>query len=288
MQERDANFTHPTEAFSENLLRCRRLKHPSKIHIAHLNINSLRNKFLQLTELVEKNLDVLLISETKLDSSFTTAQFVIDGYHTPFRHDRNGKGGGLICFINENIICNRLEVESIPNDIEIMFIELNLRNHKWLLVSTYRPPNQCPEYFVKYITQTVSKLNYDNVVILGDVNLEPNNNQLEPLRTDLDLHNLIKEPTCFKSIDNPTCIDHIWVNQKNRFINSNTFETGLSDFHKMTITTLKASVPKRSPKIISYRDYKRFDKQTFKNDLKQSLETNGSNLNYYNFESKLQ
>ena len=40
--------------------------------------------------------DVFMISETKLDDSFPEGQFFIDGYHTPFRYDRNGNGGGIL------------------------------------------------------------------------------------------------------------------------------------------------------------------------------------------------
>ena len=38
--------------------------------IAHLNINSLRNKFDLLANQITGNVDVLVISETKLDASF--------------------------------------------------------------------------------------------------------------------------------------------------------------------------------------------------------------------------
>ena len=67
--------------------------------IAHLNINPLRNKFKFLISLIKDNIDVLMISETKLDESFPTNQFMINGFSAPFRLDRNDKGGGIILFI---------------------------------------------------------------------------------------------------------------------------------------------------------------------------------------------
>ena len=78
-------------------------------------------------------------------------------------------------------------------------------------------------------------------------------------KTDQCLHNLIKEPTCFKSIQNQSCIDHIYVTDKRRFINSETVETGLSDWHKMIVTTLNTSIPKKEPRIMQYRNYKNFN-----------------------------
>ena len=50
--------------------------------IARLNINSLRNKFASLSTMIKDNIDVLLISQSKIDSSFSTAQFHID--HSAF------------------------------------------------------------------------------------------------------------------------------------------------------------------------------------------------------------
>ena len=38
--------------------------------------------------------DILLISETRLDSSFLVNQFLIDGFTPPYRLDRNANDGG--------------------------------------------------------------------------------------------------------------------------------------------------------------------------------------------------
>ena len=84
------------------------------------------------------------------------------------------------------------------------------------------------------------------------------------------LKNLIKVPTCFKS-DNPKCIDLILTNKHHSFQDSSAIETGLSDFHSMIVTILKGGFVKRGPKIIIYRDYKKFDVNTFRDDLKDSL-----------------
>ena len=36
-----------------------------------------------------------LISETKVDNTFSVSQFCVPGYSVPFRLDRTGKGGGI-------------------------------------------------------------------------------------------------------------------------------------------------------------------------------------------------
>ena len=73
------------------------------IIIDHLNINSMRNKFV-LVENIIKAFDIFLISESKLDCTFPLNQFYIAGFKQ-FRRDRNQFGGGLMLYINKNIPC---------------------------------------------------------------------------------------------------------------------------------------------------------------------------------------
>ena len=93
--------------------------------IAHLNINSLRNKFVELTKIVKGNIDVILISETKLDSSFPSSQFLIEGYTSPYRLDRKeGReiGGGILLFVRHDIPSKPLKTNFSKEGI---FVELN-------------------------------------------------------------------------------------------------------------------------------------------------------------------
>lgn len=71
----------------------------NKIIIGHLNINSIRNKFDRFVDKVKGNLDILMISETKLEDSFPMGQFYIDRFGTPIRLDRNKNGGSITLFV---------------------------------------------------------------------------------------------------------------------------------------------------------------------------------------------
>ena len=51
-------------------LRNNKLSHPKCVSLAHLNMNSIRNKFSSIPHLIDNNLDIFAIAETKLDSSF--------------------------------------------------------------------------------------------------------------------------------------------------------------------------------------------------------------------------
>ena len=69
------------------------------IVVGHLNINSTKNKFDFLAHQVKGDIDILMVSETKLDESFPPSQFFLDGYRAPFRFDRNGNDGGISLYI---------------------------------------------------------------------------------------------------------------------------------------------------------------------------------------------
>ena len=80
--------------FSE--VKNHKLEKPKNITIGHLNVNSLRNKFISCFDwgVRQSKLDIFLVSETKIDHSFPNQQFLIDGYKT-YRRDRNSFGGCL-------------------------------------------------------------------------------------------------------------------------------------------------------------------------------------------------
>ena len=72
--------------------------------------------------------DNLLISETKLDSSFPLNQCHIDGFTTPYRLDRNQNGGGIMLYIRDDIPSKSLTDIKLDNEIENILIEINLRS----------------------------------------------------------------------------------------------------------------------------------------------------------------
>ena len=86
-----------------------------------------------------------------------------------------------------------------------------------------------------------------------------------------NLQSLIKQPTCYKNPSRPTCIDLILTNVPRSFQSTCVIETGLSDFHLMTLTVMKKSFKKFQPRIINYRSYKHFSNGTFRKDLIDKL-----------------
>ena len=69
------------------LLKNLKLKNTNRHILGHLNINSIVGKFDNLKIRIENNIDILVLTETKIDSSFPNAQFRIDRSSAPFRLD---------------------------------------------------------------------------------------------------------------------------------------------------------------------------------------------------------
>ena len=114
-----------------------RSKYPCNLVLTHLNINSIRLEFYEFYEILSGNgIDIVGISETKIDASFTNAQFSIPGFKM-YRQDRDakGNGGGLIVYIKDSIPHRQLKgYTGITNCIEHMSFEISFNKCKWFLV----------------------------------------------------------------------------------------------------------------------------------------------------------
>ena len=84
------------------------MQNMNRIIIGHLNINFLRNKFKNLQEQINGNMDILLIQETKFDNSFPNRQFLIKGYSAPYRLDRDAQGGEVLLFMTYSTSDNEI------------------------------------------------------------------------------------------------------------------------------------------------------------------------------------
>ena len=81
------------------------------------------------------------------------------------------------------------------------------------------------------------------------------------------LSSLIRESTCYKNLQNPSCLDLFLTNSTNSFQHSSAVETSLSDFHRMIVTVMKTSFQWLPPKTRHYRDYSNYDNNSLFNEL---------------------
>ena len=259
------------ESSSYMILKNLKSKNNNRIIFAHININSLRNKFDMISDLVKGNIDILLISETKIDDTFLTSQFYIPGFSTPYRLDRSvngGHGGGLLLYCRDDIPTKQIPSQMF-GDIESIAVEINIYKKKWLVYGTYNPNKSLITNHLSILRKSLDHYSpfYDNVILLGDFNSEVSNDVMEDFCELFNLKNLVKEPTCYKNPENPSCIDLILTNRSLSFQDTNVIETGLSDFHKLTATVLKTYFKKKAPKIITYRNYKKFSALQFREEI---------------------
>ena len=144
------------------------MQNPKNIVKGHLNVNSLRNKFEAVEELVQNKVDVCFLSERKVDETFPNQQFLINGYKL-FRRDRNCHGGGVLCYINESIPSESVNVEGIVKEREIVLIEFSIKTRKWLFIGLDKPPSQNENYFLDNLSLIINRLTcqYENLYWLA-------------------------------------------------------------------------------------------------------------------------
>ena len=105
-------------------------------------------------------MDILVLTETKLDDSFPNSRFLVDRFSESFRIDRNRSGGGVIIYVRDCIPSKLLTKHFFPNNIKGLFVELNFRKCKWLLLGTYHPPSQSDQYFFENVDKTLDMYSY--------------------------------------------------------------------------------------------------------------------------------
>ena len=127
-----------------------------------------------LRTIIPCNADILICCETKIDYSYPTSQFLIEGFSKPYRKDRNRNGGGILFYIREDIPSKLLNDHNFPDGVEVLFLEVNLRKSKWLVFGTYHPPSQRDEYYFDSLTKAIDIYleKYDKFLLAGDFNAE--------------------------------------------------------------------------------------------------------------------
>ena len=129
-------------------------------------MNSLLSKIEELGNITNYIKPAILgITESKLDSSVTNAEVNINGYSI-IRNDRNRNGGGVACYIRNDLCFNIKNIFS--NSIEHVFFEILIPN---AIEIFYRPPNENDflHIFSNEFQEIDNKAN--EIYLLGDFNI---------------------------------------------------------------------------------------------------------------------
>ena len=257
------------------------------LHFIHLNINSILPKIDELRLIAAKtNAAVIGITESKIDESVLDGEIRIDGY-IPVRKDRNRQGGGVVCYIRQDIPFNKIEIQC-PN-IEHIFLDIFLPKTKPILIGIlYRPPKQ--RGFLNTLSTAlgnIPNLNSREIHILGDININLiYHGQKTPMGIKkyyefcamLGLIQIINNATRITETTS-SLLDHILTNSKDKISQSGVIDIGISD-HQMIFCTRKISRPKIGGKtFIKIRCLKNYSEEK----LIQNL-SNCDFPNYTNFD----
>ena len=255
-------------------LKSYKSRHAKNLIFGSLNINSLRNKFDAMKDvLIDGLVDFLCISESKLDDSFPSSQFNVKGFYV-HRQDSTATSGGLIVWVR-NDIPNRRRSDLEINDqfIQTICTELHINKEKWFIVSVYRLPHSCVNGFIDNMCVMLDRaLRETNmIVVMGDMNIDVSKIDFksEKLNDFLTLYNLINKvntPTCFKG-SVPSVIDLCIVSQPRRFGALLNWNCGLSDWHNFIVISTKLEMPVNSNTMIKYRSYKNVNVKDFCTDI---------------------
>ena len=91
--------------------------------MAHVNVNSLRNKFDMVTNSVTEYVDMPMISETKCDNTFLHTLYHPKDFPNLYRLDKNFHGSGILVYIKNVIPSNLVILDQKFKNFEGFFIE---------------------------------------------------------------------------------------------------------------------------------------------------------------------
>lgn len=99
------------QSMVQDPLQTARQKNGNDLLLCHININSIHNKFEELKNIITKSrVQIMAVSETKIDGSYQDSQFLIPGYYL-HRNDRKKGGGGVLMFVSSKIKSKRITTE---------------------------------------------------------------------------------------------------------------------------------------------------------------------------------
>ena len=128
---------------------------PSNLNFRYLNINSTNIKFTDFQEIINGDVDVASIAETKIDVSFPSARFIFEGYHWLHCLDVSSKNRGILVHEKSAISSRRQSCENLCNTTQAVPFKSNLRKEKWLVISIYGSSSQSSEYFLNNLTKMI-------------------------------------------------------------------------------------------------------------------------------------
>ena len=230
------------------------------LHIAHLNVRSMVNKWDNIkANFLDSGIHVLSFSETWLHACLPDNQFYLGNQYTLLRNDRKWndlndislppkKGGGTCMYINNNLSFSEnaySDFNASTIDLEAQWVTIYQKPNKTILIGNlYRPPQGTATNCINMLESVLSNIDLHKieVILMGDLNLDildKNNKsgkEIVNILKQLGLRQLIKEPTRY-SYNKNSCLDLFFTNS-DIIARSGVSNINISD-HQMILPTRK-------------------------------------------------
>jgi hypothetical protein len=269
-----------------------------ELSIIHVNIRSVVKNIAVLKNLLakfQKMPDIICLSETNIvlkDDKLAgkmicdngkNDQFIpsIDGYDF-IRNDCKTKKGGSGIFVKHNLeYTMREDLLLNVNDCENVWLEIKVRNTKFIVASIYRHPRHNYTAYQAAFVNSIEIINKSKInhYIFGDFNVNllryGENDGVRYYLNELlsnNCHNLISKPTRV-TMSSHTLIDHIYTNDLVNKISPVIIIDDITD-HFPTYISISSSDDINNDSTFKYRDMKNFNSDKFLCD----LESNVSNI----------
>ena len=219
--------------------------------------------------------DILCLVETFLNGDLSSSEFNIDDFNLERKDRLQRSGGGIVSYIRSNLSYTRRNDLECDN-LEIMWLEIKpFKCRCFLLASVYRPPDTTHTVDLAIINNFEQAfLEGKEMVVCGDFNVDLLSNQ--------GVKHLIYQSCLLFNMDqlvdgitrpaSLSCLDHIYVLNREHFYNTSICKIGLSDhFPVLTSRKLNVALKKSGSRIsVKYRSFKYFSEDKFISDLRNA------------------
>lgn len=248
----------------------------SALKVTHQNIQSIRNKILELEIFLnDVQCDVLCITEHWLNP-MEHLVINIPGYYIAACQYRKHiqHGGTLILCKNTHTLIELQQCTNLTIDKHFECTAAKFSHSKIIIVSVYRTPDGDLNVFFDQLIAVLELIkHYQEIIICGDFNIDilKESQVKQQLLLILNMHNIkatIHTPTRITH-NTATAVDNILTNVNQTDYVATTFHTGLSDHDAQTILVKRSNLT-NTPNQITFvhrRTYNEINKCAFSNTL---------------------
>ena len=260
------------------------------LHFCHLNVNSLLSKIDEIRDISNHIKPAVLgITESKLNSSVINSEVNINGYSI-IRNDRNRNGGGVACYVRNDLCFNIKNVFS--NSLEHVFFEILLPKVKPIAIGIfYGPPNV--NNFLEILLNDFKKVDIrkKEIYILGDFNINllqngkfilkenqsnifkidttPLINKYKEFCQTFSLTEIIKDTTR-TTCSTSSLLDHILTNSLEKISQKGTLDVSLSDHQLIYCTRKVLRIKLNMHNQIQVQSLKKYSIEAYTNALRKT------------------